>query len=163
MTRVLQTSMAASKYVPPTPFQAGVECVAISRYTMVVGTDFASTDRVEFLPLPAYCRIVGYRLMTQGTWTGITANVGVLDGTYGDAASITRDFVASSSLFTAVDLTVINSSSQTTVNTALLLAPMADVDRGIALQPSGAVTGATTKKLVLVMFYANGTEMMNID
>ena len=163
MTRILQTSMAQNKYVPPTPFVAGMVAVAMARYSMVVGTDFATTDRVEILPLPGYCRIVGYRLLTQGTWTGTTAIVAVLDGTYGDAISTTRDFVASTKLLDAVDLTVINSAQQATVNAALLLAPAVDTDRGIALQPSQAVTGATTKKFALQMFYANGAEMMNID
>lgn len=111
----------------------------------------AAGDILELGILPPYCRITHATLATEGTFTGITADIGLMTGEVG------ADFMpdgstartSSDQLFTAADLTAFAALSK---KDALLIQPV-DYERSIGVKASGAVAAAAGKRIHLWLFY----------
>ncbi len=149
MARILQTDVGKGIKPTPSAFEAGDTKTVKSEY-VASAVALASTDIIEMAILPAGCAITDFRLCTEGTWTGITADVGIMTG---DVGSTATDRTVGTELFNDVDLTVASSAPVATNAAAFLLDPV-DYDRSIGLAPSGVVAAASTKKLTLVLEYA---------
>lgn len=106
----------------------------------------ATTDILEIGELPPYAVISDAILFTEGTFTGITANVGLMSGTYGDADSVRT---SGTQLYAAADLTTFARLGK---GDPLLIA-RSENSRGIGLVVSGAVAAAAGKKIHLQLSY----------
>ena len=107
----------------------------------------AAADIVEIGELPPFCRIIDAKIYTNGTFTGITADVGLLSGEYGDATDGTR--TSSNEIFAAADLTTMTRLSK---SDSLKIAPI-EASRGIGVKVSGTVGNAADKYIVLELHY----------
>lgn len=133
------------------PQTAGATHVTHFTYDVGVEGALGAGDILELGIIPAYARITHATLVTEGTWTGLTADVGVMTGEVG--AALNPDNTARTSgdeFFNDVDLTVPLSSL--TKAEPLLLAAQ-EYERSIGVKVSGAVAAAAGKRLHLLLFY----------
>ena len=125
----------------------------VTQFTYDVGVEGAlgTGDILELGIIPPYAKITHATLVTEGTLTGLTADVGVMTGEVG--AALNPDGSARTSgneFFAATDLTVRLSSL--TKADPLLLASQ-EYERSIGVKVSAAVTAAAGKRLHLFLFY----------
>lgn len=117
-------------------------------YDLSVAANAAAiNDIIEIGELPPFCRIIDAKVYTNGTFTGVTADVGIMSGEYGDNDP-TRTVGAE--LYTAVDLTVM---TRLVKSDSLKIAPT-ESSRGIGVKILGAAASvAATKYIVLELHY----------
>jgi hypothetical protein len=145
MSNIVLSATALGSIGQPHPSIAGH--VVTMRSTFVFSSAVTSAQIIEFGALPNDCILTDYMLLSEGSFTGLTGDVGLLAGEYGQNVA-GRTLTAN--LFDDVDLTV--ALSRPALNAGLLLAPSPLV-RGIGLQTSGNVAAATSKKLTLIWSY----------
>lgn len=108
-------------------------------------------DILELGVLPPYARITAATLATEGTMTGLTADVGIMTGEFG--ADVNPDGSARTSgneLFAATDLT--QRLASLSKPDAMLL-ERAEYERSVGVKVSGAVTAGAGKRIHLWLFY----------
>lgn len=133
------------------PQTAGAVHVTHFTYDVGVGGALAAGDILEMGIIPPYARIDNAKLVTEGTLTGLTADVGVMTGEVG--ADLNPDGSARTSgneFFAAADLTA--RLAATTKPDALLLAPQ-EYERSVGVKVSAAVPAAAGKRLHLFLYY----------
>lgn len=146
---IFQSDHAKGLYTPAMGYAAGDLMVSRFTYTFSVGA--ATTDIIELGILPAGTRIVDAGIVTEGTFTGITANIGIMSGTVG---SKDTGRTSGSELFSAVNLATATSNIQRLTGVSGILLSPAETDRSIGLVVSGTVSAATSKVVTLLLFYA---------
>lgn len=125
----------------------------VQHFKFDVGAEgaLAAGDILELGILPPFCRITSATLATEGVFTGLTADIGIMTGEVG--ADFLPDGVTArtsgNELFAAGDLTAFSSLSK---KDALLLEPV-DYERSIGVKVSGAVAAAAGKRVHLWLFY----------
>lgn len=140
-----QSAWALGNQVSVRPQTAG--CDHTQRFTFEAAAGLAIGDIVEIGELPSYCVITHAQVFTEGTFTGATADVGLMSGEYGlnDAAR-----TSGNQLFAAADLTAFTRLAKPE---CLLLAPT-ELPRGIGIKIAGAaVAAAAGKRIHLVLSY----------
>lgn len=146
---ILQSDHAKGLYTPAVGYAAGD--LMVSRFTYTFSAGATTSDIVELGILPAGTRIVDASVITEGTFTGITAAVGIMSGTVG---SKDTGRTSGSQLFSAVDLATAGSTVQRMTSVSGALLATAETDRSIGLVVSGTVAAATTKTVTLLLTYA---------
>lgn len=106
----------------------------------------ASADILEIGELPPYCQIGNATLVPEGDFTGITVDVGLMSGAYGDNTDSSR--TSGNQLWAAQAVQFASLAK----GDALLIAS-AEASRGIGVKFSGNIAAAAGKKLHLVLFY----------
>lgn len=142
---IIQSDWATGRKTAPTAYKVGSTHTA--RFEITLSANVATSDIIELGALPAFSRIVDATLITEGTFTGVTADVGIMSGTLG---STDTGRTCGNELFAAADLTT--GLQRISKNAAPLLSAT-DTDRAIGVKVSAAVTGAATKKLTLLLNY----------
>lgn len=142
---IIQSDWAKGLKTPARPQTAGA--VHTTKFSITVDQNVGTSDIIELGVLPAYAHIVDAVLFTEGTFTGVTASVGIMSGEVG---STDASRTSGTELFNGADLTNVNRME---LASGWLLAPAADKHRSIGLQVSAAVTAATSKKIHLVLSY----------
>ena len=139
-----QSAWAQGIVQTPRPQTHGAVHTAL--FVFNVSSALAAADVVEIGELPPFARITDARVFTEGTFTGITANVGIITGEYGeqDDARTVDDII-----FSGADLA---ESARMTSTDALLL-PAAETPRGIGVKVSGSVPAAAGKKIYVQLSY----------
>lgn len=140
-----QSAWALGNQVSVRPQTAG--CDHTQRFTFEAAAGLAIGDIVEIGELPSYCVITAAQVFTEGTFTGATADVGLMSGEYGlnDAAR-----TSGNQLFAAADLTAFSRLSKPDC----LLLPFSELPRGIGVKIAGAaVAAAAGKRIHLVLTY----------
>jgi hypothetical protein len=126
----------------------------VQQFTFDLGTEgaLAAGDILELGILPAYARLIDAQLITEGVFTGQTADIGIMTGDVGEDfnADGTTARTSSNELFTAADLTVRLQSL--TKPDAILLAAV-DYDRSIGVKVSAAVAAAAGKRVHLILHF----------
>lgn len=145
MATIIHSKHARGTTATPRPQSAGAVHVAKFRHTFTAA--LAAAAILELGVLPEYADIVGYKLIPEGDFAGVTASGGVMTGELG-ADDDTR--VAGTELFSAA--TALNAVANPDKAAAYNVAPVARA-RGIGFNFSGAVAADPTKKLTLILFY----------
>lgn len=108
-------------------------------------------DILELGVIPPYAAITHATLVTEGTFTGLTADVGVMTGDVGsDTLEGGGARTSGNEFFAATDLT--QRLASLSKAEPLLLFPK-DFERSIGVKVSGAVPAADGKRLHLFLFY----------
>lgn len=142
---IIQSAWAKGIKQAVRPQTAGA--VHTQKFSITLEATADETDIIELGVLPAYAHIVDAVLFTEGTFTGITADVGIMSGAVGSTDGART---CDEALFADADLTKVTRLAKAS---AWLLAPKADTHRSIGAILSGEVAGAGTKKLHLVLSY----------
>lgn len=126
----------------------------VTQFTYDVGAEgaLAAGDILELGVIPPYARITHATLATEGTFTGLTADIGVMTGVKG------ADFMPDGStartsgneFYAAVDLTAALSSL---AKKEPLLLTAVEYERSIGVKVSAAVPAAAGKRIHLWLFY----------
>lgn len=106
----------------------------------------AAADILEIGELPPFCQIGSATLVPEGDFAGITVDVGLMSGTYGDAEDTTR--TSGNELFAAQAVQFASLSKGES-----MLIKSIEGSRGIGVKFSGDVAATAGKKLHLVLFY----------
>lgn len=126
----------------------------VTHFTYDVGAEgaLAAGDILELGIIPPYCRITHATLATEGTFTGLTADVGVMTGETGAdfMPDGTTARTSGNEFFAAVDLTAALSSLSK--KEPLLLAST-EANRSVGVKVSAAVPAAAGKRIHLWLFY----------
>lgn len=160
MSNILQTDWAFGRKTAPRPQSAGAvhnvqfKAVIETAASGGLGSITAASDIIEIGILPAFARIVDAVCYTAGTLTGLTADIGILDGTAGDKNSTTRA-LTTDLIFDDVDLAAANTTEAEATKAAKLIAATA-TDRGIGVVLSGNTTAASGKYIILDLSYVQG-------
>ena len=134
----LTTPHTSGHATPPRPQTAGAVHVARAVLDLTDGMT-AATDTAWLTYLPPDARIVDATLVPRGTFTGLTADIGLVDG-----ATIGTE------LFAAVGLSA--GVQRLAAEAAFRLAP-AETARTVGLSVSGNVAAAADQSLTLLLFY----------
>lgn len=140
-----QSAWALGNQVAVRPQTAGADHT--QRFTFEASAGLAIGDIVEIGELPSYAIITDAKVFTEGTFTGATADVGLMSGEYGlnDPAR-----TSGNQLFAAADLTAF---TRIVKGEPLLLAA-SELPRGIGVKIAGAVVAAAAgKRIHLVLTY----------
>lgn len=133
---ILQSTLAQGQTIAPQAFGAGVNVSVLATFTIPTGMTVATTDIIELSVLPAGCHIVDAIILPTGSFgAAVTADVGIMSGTFGDAKSVRT---SGDEVFDAVTLTALGRLSD---QDALFVAPT-EAHRGIGVKFSDAITGA---------------------
>lgn len=120
-------------------------------YDVGVEGALAAGDILELGVIPPYARITEATIITEGTFTGITADVGVMSGDLGAATNADGSArTVGNEFYAAADLTV--AVANLSKSAALLLTPV-EYERSIGVKVSGAVAAAAGKRIHLKLFY----------
>ncbi len=126
----------------------------VTHFIYDVGAEgaLAAGDILDFGIIPPYARITHATLTTEGTFTGLTADVGVMTGEVGAdfMPDGTTARTSGNEFYAAVDLTAALSSLSK--KEPLLLAPV-EYERSIGVKVSAAVPAAAGKRIHLWLFY----------
>lgn len=117
----------------------------------VASQALAAGDILELGIVPVNSRIVQARLIVEGAFAALTADIGIMSGTVGE--DLNPDGSARTSgnqLFAAIALT--GAFANLSKPDALLLAP-SEIERSIGVKVSDAVAKAAGKKIHLQLFY----------
>lgn len=141
---IQQSAWAKGQEQSKRPHSAGAVHTQLFSYDASAG--LLAADTLELGELPPYCKIVDAILFTEGTFTGLTANVGLMSGEYGstDAARTTG-----TDIYAAADLTAF----VRLVQKSTLLLASSEASRGIGLRVSADVTAGAGKKIHLQLRY----------
>lgn len=145
MAIIVHSRHAAGLVATARPQTAGAVHVAKFRHSFAAA--LAAGAILELGVLPSYSDIVGYKLVPEGNFAGVTASAGIMNGELG-ADGDDRD--AGVELFAAgTALDVVREG----VNPAAFNVAQVAPARGIGLKFSGAVAADANKKLLLILFY----------
>lgn len=145
---IFRSDFSKGLRTPPTPFSAGD--VKAARFTYTFNDAANSSDIIEIGVLPARSRVMSAFVITEGTFTGITANIGLMSGTVG---STDTGRTSGSELFSAVNLATANTTvQQLSLSTGPLIA-VSESDRGIGVVLSGSVSASSSKILTVILLY----------
>jgi len=139
-----------AKGVKPTgrPQTAGdVHC---QRATFVLDATFtAASDKLDLGVLVAGATLVDAILVPEGTLTDATAKIGLMSGAVG---SLDNARTVGSEVFEDIEL---DEGTKRATKPAGFLIPAVDYDRSIGMTIGGvtSITGASTKKVTLLLFY----------
>lgn len=145
---IVQSAWAKGNRQSVRPQSAGA--VHSQLFSITLSSTVETSDIIEIGELPPFARVCDAMIFTEGTFTGITADVGLMSGTYGDAQS-TR--TADNKLFAAADLAAGGTAVVRLSKKDMLLEPTVEASRGIGIVLSGQVAGASTKKIHLLLSY----------
>lgn len=128
-----------------------IHCTHFS-YDLGVEGALAAGDILELGVLPPYARIADAVLITEGVFTGLTADVGLMTGELGQdfMPDGTTARTSSNEFYAAADLTV--PVARVTKSAGLLIEPV-EWERSIGVKVSGAVAAAAGKKIHLKLYY----------
>lgn len=144
---IKQSAWAKGNKVAVRPQTSGADHTQLFTYEVAAAGDaLAANDIVEIGCLPPYAVITEAKIFTEGTFTGITADVGLMSGEYG---SNDQARTSGNQLYAAVDLTTFTRLAKPE---SLLLARV-EADRGIGVKVSGTVAAAAGKKIHLLLTY----------
>lgn len=147
---VIHSRWAKGQETTHRPQTAGASHVTEFVYDFGTETPLASGDILELGILPSYAKITSATIFVEGTWTGLTADVGIMSGTVNsDTNADGSARTSGNQLWTAVDLTAMASLSKPDA----LLVASSETERSIGVKVSGAVAAAAGKKLHLLLFY----------
>lgn len=134
------------------PQSSGATHVTEFIYDFGIEKPLAAGDILELGVIPVYAKITHSTLVTEGTFTGLTADVGFMTGEVGEdkMPDGTTDRTSGNEMFAATDLT--QRLASLSKPDALLLAP-SDAERSIGVKVSGAVAAAAGKRIHLLLFY----------
>lgn len=127
------------------PRSAGA--VHCQRFHYVFATTQDENDILELGVLPAFCRVVDAVIVPEGTMTSRTCDIGIMSGSVGssDTARTSGDEFFDAA---ALDAGVVRMSKAA----GFLVAPVA-YDRSVGLKLDDEMTGASTKKITLILWY----------
>lgn len=126
----------------------------VTEFIYDVGAEgaLAAGDILELGIIPVTSKITHATLTTEGTFTGLTADIGLMTGEVG--ADLMPDGVTArtsgNEFFAAVDLTAALSSLS---KKEPLLLPKMDKERSIGVKVSAAVPAAAGKRIHFWLFY----------
>ncbi len=104
-------------------------------------------DIVEIGEIPPYAIVCDAQIFCEGVMTGVTADVGLMSGEYGDNDPART---SGNQLFAAADLTTFTRMSKPD----LALLPHSELSRGIGVKIAGAAAAAAAgKRIHLALFY----------
>lgn len=159
MTAIKQTKFSNGQRSVPVAKQAGEEMTVVVDYSFVSGEYngntaaaalTAATDRIEAFILPAFHAITDMILIGVAG-SVLTVDVGLLDGTAGDAVSTTREITAS--LY--FDDASVNAATTRMTLAAGFVIPAVDYDRGVGIVYSGDQALGAGRYVRLIAKYAN--------
>lgn len=121
-------------------------------YDLTAEGALGAGDILELGVIPPYARLVEAMLITEGVFTGLTADVGVMTGDVGSdfMPDGTTARTSGNEFYAAADLTV--PVARVAKAAALVLEPV-EYERSIGVKASGAVAAAAGKKIHLKLFY----------
>jgi hypothetical protein len=146
MAAITHSRHALGTSATPRPQTAGAVHAAVFKHTF--NSALAAAAILELGVLPAFARIVDYKLIPEGNFAGVTASGGIMTGELG-ADDDAR--VAGTELFSAA--TALTAVSRPDKAEAYNVASLGK-DRGIGLQFSAQVAADAAKKLTLIVLYA---------
>lgn len=158
MTAIKQTRFSNGQRSVPVAKAAGEEMTVVVSYSFVSGEYnatiaaalTAATDRIEMFILPANHAITDMMVMGVAG-SALTVDVGLLDGTAGDAVSTTREITAS--LY--FDDASVNAAGAVRMTLAAgFIIPAVDYDRGVGIVYSGDQALGAGRFVRLVAKYA---------
>lgn len=133
------------------PQTAGATHVTHFVYDVAAEGALGAGDILELGIIPPYSNITHATLVTEGTLTGLTADVGVMTGEVGSALNPDGSARTSGAeFFDDADLTV-RLASLSKADPLLLSAQ--EYERSIGVKVSGAVATGSAAKLHLFLFY----------
>lgn len=133
------------------PQTAGAVHVTHFIYDVGVEGALAGGDILELGIIPPYANITNARLVTEGTFTALTADIGVMSGEVGAPSNPDSTVrTVGTEFWTAADLAV--PMQQLAKPDALLLASQ-EYERSIGVKVVGPVPAAAGKRLHLYLFY----------
>lgn len=146
---IKQSPWALNQRTANRPQSAGA--VHVTKFYHEFTAAAASGDIVDLGQLPAGAYIVDARLYTEGVFTGVTGDVGIMSGTPG---STDPARTCGNEIFAAADLAAAATApANMALATAFKVTP-ADTHRSIGLKLAAAVPAAAGKKVWLVLEYA---------
>lgn len=145
MATIIHSKQALGITAVPRPQTAGAVHAAKFRWTFT--TALAAGAILELGVLPEFANIVGYKLIPEGDFAGVTCSAGMMNGDLG-ADSDARD--AGVELFSVA--TALTQTLEGTKAAAFNVTEAA-VPRGIGLKFSAAVAADAAKKLCLLLLY----------
>lgn len=143
---IKQSAWAKGNRQAPRPQTHGAVHSVLYTYEVGAGNNLAAADILEIGELPPYAVITDAAIFTEGTLTGITADVGLMSGTYGDTDPART---SGNQIFAAVDLTAFTRMQKPEA----LLIPAIEASRGVGIKVSGAVASAAGKKIHLQLSF----------
>ena len=141
---IVQSLWAKGNQQSKRPQTAGAVHAQLYSYDASAG--LLAADILEIGELPPGCQIVDAMVFTEGTFTGLTADVGLMSGTYGDTDAART---SGSEVFNDADLTAFTRLVQ---KSTLLIAPSVAA-RGVGVKVSADVTAGAGKKIHLLLSY----------
>ena len=147
---VIHSRWAKGQETTHRPQTAGASHVTEFVYDLEFETPLATGDILELGILPAYAKIHSATIFTEGTFTGLTADVGLMSGEVNaDTNPDGTPRTSGTELWAAVDLTAMASLSKPDA----LLIESSEKERSIGVKVSGAVAAGAGKKIHLLLFY----------
>lgn len=119
-------------------------------FSITLNQTVETTDIIEIGELLPFARVSDAILFTDGTFTGITADIGLMSGAFGDAESART---SGNELFAAADLAAAGTAVVRLSKEDMLKLGTLEASRGIGIKVSGQVAGASTKKIYLLLSY----------
>lgn len=108
-------------------------------------------DILEIGELPPYCIVTDAKIVTEGTFTGATADVGFISGDYG---VLDNARTSGNELFAAADLAAASSAVVRLSKPTAFVIPHTEASRGLGVKIAGAaIAAAAGKKLHLIVTY----------
>jgi len=145
MAVIVHSKHAAGILATPRPQSSGAVHAVRFRHTFSVA--LAAATILELGVLPEYADIVGYTLVPEGDFAGVTFSAGVMTGELGADDNARVQGVELFSAASALTATLFGGKAAA-FNVASI--PQA---RGIGLTFSGQVVADASKKLTLILFY----------
>lgn len=146
---IKQSPWALNQRTANRPQSAGA--VHVTKFYHEFLSAAAGGDIVDIGHLPAGAYVVDARVYTEGVFTGITADVGIMSGTPG---SLDAARTCGNEIFAAVDLAAANAAVANMTKVAGFQIAPADTHRSIGVKLSDAVAAAAGKKVWVVLEYA---------
>lgn len=148
---IVKSLWAKGEAVAVRPQTAGSQHIQNFVYDFGKEKPLAAGDILDFGVLPPYARIAGASIFTEGTFTGLTADVGIMTGEPG------KDFLddgvtartSNDVIWTAIDLTGFHALEKS----SSLLVEAVDYERSVGVKVSAAVAAAAGKRLHMQLFY----------
>ncbi|MND20863.1 hypothetical protein D3C76_47990 [compost metagenome] len=119
-------------------------------FSFTCSANVETTDIIELGELMPFARVCDAIVFTEGTFTGITADIGLMSGNFGDKDSVRT---SGNELFAAADLAAAGTAIVRLSKKDMLSLATTEASRGIGVKVSAQVAGAATKKIHLLLSY----------
>lgn len=142
---IFQSAVSTGSLPIVAPRSAGA--VHCQRFHYVFATTQDENDILELAVLPAFCRVVDAVVVPEGTMTSRTCDIGIMSGTVGST-----DTARTSGNQFFNDVALDGGVVRMSLATGFLVEPVG-YDRSIGLKLDDEMTGASTKKITLILWY----------